>query len=97
MRYSLTFDRVESDPAALAAGIIAAIVVGVLVCIAVGLFFVWRARSKNDLPQQTTTYIIPNQFQQAQQQQQMGPSGKVQAWGATQPAPQQQAPPTVPV
>jgi hypothetical protein len=72
MRYSLTFDRVEVS-AALAAGIIAAIVIGSLVCICAGVFLAWRARTKYFSPQQTVTIINPG-------------SG-VSAWGQSTSAP----------
>ena len=57
MRYSLTFDRVPSNTA-LAAGIIAGIAVGTLVCLCAVAFLIWRARTKYSQPQTTTVMVM---------------------------------------
>lgn len=57
MRYSLTFDRVPTNTA-LAAGIIAGIAVGTLVCLCAVAFLIWRARTKYSQPQTTTVMVM---------------------------------------
>ncbi len=56
VRYAVSFKQQDNPAAALAAGIIAAIVIGVVVCACVAGALAWRARAKYYVPQQTTTY-----------------------------------------
>ncbi len=70
MRYALSFDRTDAAAAALAAGVIAAIAIGVLLlvcCIAVGVYL--ARRSKSELPQQQSVTMV------------VSPGAGVSAWG----------------
>ena len=74
LRYAVSFKQ-DNPAAALAAGIIAAIVIGVVVFVFIAGVMAWRARNKYYSPQQTTTYTSQVVMNPA--------SPGVQAWGQT--------------